>query len=151
MKIKKFLFILMFFLLIFNLSACFAKEDLNFSYEELSTNLLRIEYAELKLKVDHGYDINKILILNDEEKEYVLNEMSKITFKTRYGKPSRVAGKTLIFVYEDYELRVRQWYIESYSEVVEKCPDGKKGVYYIDQSEELQKLIEYIDLNFVNK
>ena len=148
-----FVFIVILFGLSLRMGVWVAEKDLNFSYEELSTNLLRIEYVEFKLNDDHGYDINKILILNDEEKEYVLHEMSKIIFKTRYGEPNRTPAKALIFVYEEYEVWVKQRYIvrHSDSEVFDKLPDGKQGIYYIKQSEGLQKLLEYIDLNFVNK
>jgi len=133
-------------------TGCFVFEkDLNFTYEELSEGLLRIEYVELTYDDDFWYDINKILILDDEEKEYVLQEVSKIIFKTRYGQLDLVAGKTLIFVYEEYEVWIRQWFIDMHSDVFEKHPEGKPCLYYIDQSEELQNLIDYIDSNFVNK
>ena len=127
------------------------QEDLNFSYEELSEGLLRIEYVELKLDDGFGYDTNEILIMNYEEQEFVLQEMSKIIFKTRYGTPSRVTGKTLIFVYDEYELWIRQWYIDMHSEVLDQHPEGKPCLYYVQESEELQKIIDYIDLNFVSK
>lgn len=151
MKIKKFLFILMFFLLIFNLSACFAKKDLNFSYEELNNGLLKIEYCELTVLDESQYSYNRdiILSLNSEEKEYVLQNINNITFEVFYAGPQGlVAGKTLILVYEEYELWIRDRLIEY------NWFDGRSGeqvVYTISPNKELQKLIEYIDLNFVNK
>ncbi len=151
MKIKKFLFILMFFLLIFNLSSCFAKKDLNFSYEELNNGLLKIEYCELTVLDESQYSYNRdiILSLNSEEKEYVLQNINNITFEVFYAGPQGlVAGKTLILVYEEYELWIRDRLIEY------NWFDGRSGeqvVYTISPNKELQKLIEYIDLNFVNK
>ena len=56
-----------------------------------------------------------------------------------------------IFVYEEYELWVKQRYIVRHSDSEDKLPAGKQGIYYINRSEGFLKLLEYIDLNFVNK
>ncbi len=152
MKMKKILIIIfLLFINIFTSGCIIFQEDLNFTYEELSEGLLRIEYVELNLDDSFGYDTNEILIMNYEEQEFVLQEMNKIIFKTRYGTPVRVPGKTLIFVYDEYELWIRQRYIDMHSKVLDRHPEGKPCLYYIQESEELQKIIDYIDLNFVSK
>ena len=151
MKTKKFVFIVILFLIILNVYACFAKKELNFSCEELSEGLLRIEYCELTV-VDENqyiYDRNTLLIFNQEETEYILQNISNMTFEVFYAGPQGlVAGKTLILVYEKYELWIRDRLIEYF------WFDGRSGeqaIYTISPNEELQKLIDYIDLNILNK
>ena len=151
MKTKKFVFIAILFLITLNVSACFAKKELNFSCEELSEGLLRIEYCELTVldEYKHIYDRNTLLIFNKEETEYILQHISNITFDVFYAGPQGlVAGKTLILVYEKYELWIRDRLIEY------NWFDGRSGeqvIYTINPNEKLQKLIEYIDLNILNK
>ena len=151
MKTKKFVFIVILFLITLNVSACFAKKDLNFSYEELSEGLLRIEYCELTVldESQYIYDRNTLLIFDKEETEYILQNISNITFEVFYAGPQGlVAGKTLILVYEEYELWIRDRLIEY------NWFDGRSGeqvIFTISPNEELQKLIDYIDLNILNK
>ena len=151
MKTKKFVFIVILFLITLNISACFPTKDLNFSYEELSEDLLRIEYCELT-GLDESlniYDRNTLLIFDKEETEYILQNISNINFEVFYAGPQGlVAGKTLILVYEKYELWIRDRLIEY------NWFDGRSGeqvIYTISPNEELQKLIDYIDLNILNK
>lgn len=151
MKTKKFVFIVILFLITLNISACFPTKELNFSYKELSEDLLRIEYCELT-GLDESlniYDRNTLLIFDKEETEYILQNISNITFEVFYAGPQGlVAGKTLILVYEKYELWIRDRLIEF------KWFDGRSGeqvVYTTTPNEELQKLIVYIDSNILNK
>ena len=100
---KSFLNFLFIILILINSGCRLFTEKLNFTYEELSEDLLRVEYAELTSRetgLISDYERNIILILEKEETEYVLQEVSKITFKTSYGNPAPVEGKTFIFVYE---------------------------------------------------
>lgn len=151
MKTKKFVFIVILFLITLNVSACFAKKELNFSCEELSEGLLRIEYCELTVLDENQYiyDRNTLLIFDKEETEYILQNISNITFEVFYAGPQGlVAGKTLILVYEKYELWIRDRLIEY------NWFDGRSEeqvIYTIIPNEELQKLIDYIDLNILNK
>ncbi|MBQ3572408.1 MAG: hypothetical protein IJA15_06245 [Clostridia bacterium] len=151
MKTKNFVFILMLFIIILNISACFPKKDLNFTYDKLCDGLLRIEYCELTVldEDQYIYDRDTLLIFDKEEAEYVLQNISNITFEVFYAGPQGlVAGKTIILVYEEYELWIRDKLIEY------NWFDGRAGeqvIYTISPNEELQKLIEYIDLNFANK
>ena len=151
MKTKKFVFIVIIFLIILNVYACFAKKELNFSCEELSEGLLRIEYCELTV-VDENqyiYDRNTLLIFNQEETEYILQNISNITFEVFYAGPQGlVGGKALILVYEKYELWIRDRLIEYFWF---DGSSGEQAIYTISPNEELQKLIEYIDLNILNK
>ena len=151
MKTNKFIFIVILFLITLNISACFPKKDLNFSYEELSEGLLRIEYWEFT-GLDENfniYDKNILLTFDKEDTEYILQNISNITFEVFYAGPQGlVAGKTLILVYEEYELWIRDRLIEY------NWFDGRSGeqvIYTINPNEKLQKLIEYIDLNILNK
>ena len=151
MKTKKFLFIVILFLITLNVSACFVKKDLNFTYDKLSEGLLRIEYCELTVldEIQRIFDRNTLLIFDEEETEYILKNISNITFEVFYAGPQGlVAGKTLIFVYDEYELWIRDRLIEY------NWFDGRSGeqvIYTISPNEELQKLIDYIDLNILNK
>ena len=151
MKTKNFIFILMLFIIILNISACFPRKDLNFTYDKLCDGLLRIEYCELTVldEDQYIYDRDTLLIFDKEEAEYVLQNISNITFEVFYAGPQGlVAGKTIILVYEEYELWIRDKLIEY------NWFDGRAGeqvIYTISPNEELQKLIEYIDLNFANK
>ena len=151
MKTKNFVFILMLFIIILNISACFPRKDLNFTYDKLCDGLLRIEYCELTVldEDQYIYDRDTLLIFDKEEAEYVLQNISNITFEVFYAGPQGlVAGKTIILVYEEYELWIRDKLIEY------NWFDGRAGeqvIYTISPNEELQKLIEYIDLNFANK
>ena len=151
MKTKNFIFILMLFIIILNISACFPRKDLNFTYDKLCDGLLRIEYCELTVldEDQYIYDRDTLLIFDKEEAEYVLQNISNITFEVFYAGPQGLAaGKTIILVYEEYELWIRDKLIEY------NWFDGRAGeqvIYTISPNEELQKLIEYIDLNFANK
>ena len=151
MKTKNFVFILMLFIIILNISACFPRKDLNFTYDKLCDGLLRIEYCELTVldEDQYIYDRDTLLIFDKEQAEYVLQNISNITFEVFYAGPQGlVAGKTIILVYEEYELLIRDKLIEY------NWFDGRAGeqvIYTISSNEELQKLIEYIDLNFANK
>ena len=151
MKTKNFVFILMLFIIILNISACFPRKNLNFTYDKLCDGLLRIEYCELTVldEDQYIYDRDTLLIFDKEEAEYVLQNISNITFEVFYAGPQGlVAGKTIILVYEEYELLIRDKLIEY------NWFDGRAGeqvIYTISPNEELQKLIEYIDLNFANK
>ena len=151
MKTKNFVFILMLFIIILNISACFPRKDLNFTYDKLCDGLLRIEYCELTVldEDQYIYDRDTLLIFDKEEAEYVLQNISNITFEVFYAGPQGLAaGKTIILVYEEYELWIRDKLIEY------NWFDGRAGeqvIYTISSNEELQKLIEYIDLNFANK
>lgn len=151
MKTKNFVFILMLFIIILNISACFPRKDLNFTYDKLCDGLLRIEYCELTVldEDQYIYDRNTLLIFDKEEAEYVLQNISNITFEVFYAGPQGLAaGKTIILVYEEYELWIRDKLIEY------NWFDGRAGeqvIYTISPNEELQKLIEYIDLYFANK
>ena len=151
MKTKNFVFILMLFIIILNISACFPRKNLNFTYDKLCDGLLRIEYCELTVldEDQYIYDRDTLLIFDKEEAEYVLQNISNITFEVFYAGPQGlVAGKTIILVYEEYELLIRDKLIEY------NWFDGRAGeqvIYTISSNEELQKLIEYIDLNFANK
>ena len=151
MKTKNFVFILMLFIIILNISACFPRKDLNFTYDKLCDGLLRIEYCELTVldEDQYIYDRDTLLIFDKEEAEYVLQNISNITFEVFYAGPQGLAaGKTIILVYEEYELLIRDKLIEY------NWFDGRAGeqvIYTISPNEELQKLIEYIDLNFANK
>ena len=151
MKTKKFVFIVILFIITLNVFTCFAKKELNFSCEKLSEGLLRIEYCELTV-VDENqyiYDRNTLLIFNQEETEYILQNISNITFEVFYAGPQGlVAGKTLILVYEKYELWIRDRLIEYFWF---DGISGEQAIYTISPNEELQKLIEYIDLNILNK
>ena len=151
MKTNKFVFIVILFLITLNISACFPTKELNFSYKELSEDLLRIEYCELT-GLDESlniYDRNTLLIFDKEETEYILQNISNITFEVFYAGPQGlVAGKTIILVYEKYELWIRDRLIEY------KGFDGRAGkqvVYTTTPNEELQKLIVYIDSNILNE
>ena len=151
MKTKKFVFIVMLFIMILNVSACFARKDLNFTYDKLCEGLLRIEYCELTVLDENQriYDRNTLLIFDKEESEFILQNISNITFEVFYAGPQGlVAGKTLIFVYDEYELWIRDRLIEY------NWFDGRSGeqvMYTIIPNEELQKLIDYINLNILNK
>ena len=151
MKTNKFVFIVILFLITLNISACFAKKELNFSYKELSEDLLRIEYCELIVLDENQYiyDRNTLLIFDEEETEYILQNISNITFEVFYAGPQRlVACKTLILVQEEYELLVRDRFIEY------NWFDGRTGeqvIYTTTPNEELQKLIVYIDSNILSK
>ena len=153
MYIKKFFLNFLFIILILINSGCrLFNEKLNFTYEGLSEDLLRIEYAELTSRetgLISDYERNIILILEKEETEYVLQEVSKITFKTSYGNPAPVEGKTFIFVYEEYELWIRQWCIEY--NWFEEYPEDTRRIYFISKSIELENLVEYIDSEFVQQ
>ena len=151
MKAIKFVFIVIFFLISFNVRACVPKKDLNFSYEKLSEGLLRIEYCELTVLDEHQYiyDRNTLLVFDKSETEYILQNLSNMTFEVFYaGAQGLVGGKTLILVYEEYELWIRDRLIE-YNWFDERS--GEQVVYTISPNEELQKLIDYIDLNILNK
>ena len=147
MKTKKFVFIVILFLITLNISACFPPKYLNFSYEELSEGLLRIEYWEFTVSDEdqYIYDTNSLLTFDKEETEYILQNISNITFEVFYAGPQGlVAGKTIILVYEKYELWVRDRLIEY------KGFDGRAGkqvVYTTTPNEELQKLMVYINLS----
>ena len=151
MKTKKFVFIVILFLITLNISACFPKKDLNFSYEELNEGLLRIEYWEFTvLDADqYIYDKKTLLIFDKEDAEYILQNISNITFEAFYAGPlPLVGGHTITLVYDEYELEIRDELIAYH------WFDGKprgQAVYTTVQNEELQKLINYIDLNILNK
>ena len=151
MKTKNFVFIVMLFIIILNISACFPRKDLKFTHDKLCDGLLRIEYCELTVLDEYQriYDRDTLLIFDKEEAEYVLQNISNITFEVFYAGPQGlVAGKTLIFVYEEYELWIRDRLIEYNWFDGRSC---EQAIYTIIPNEELQKLIEYIDLNFANK
>ena len=151
MKTNKFVFIVILFLITLNISACFPKKDLNFSYEELSEGLLRIEYWEFTvLDADqYIYDKKTLLIFDKEDAEYILQNISNITFEAFYAGPlPLVGGHTITLVYDEYELEIRDELIAYH------WFDGKprgQAVYTTTPNEELQKLINYIDLNILNK
>ena len=151
MKTKKFAAIAILFLITLNLFVCYPKTKLNFSCEELSDGLLRIEYCELTVLDEnlHIYDRNTLLIFDKEDTEYILQHISNITFDVFYAGPQGlVAGKTLILVYEKYELWIRDRLIE-YNWFDERS--GEQAIFTIIPNEELQKLMDYIDLNILNK
>ena len=151
MKTNKFVFIVILFLITLNISACFPKKDLNFSYEELNEGLLRIEYWEFTvLDADqYIYDKKTLLIFDKEDAEYILQNISNITFEAFYAGPlPLVGGHTITLVYDEYELEIRDELIAYH------WFDGKprgQAVYTTTPNEELQKLINYIDLNILNK
>ena len=151
MKTNKFVFIVILFLITLNISACFPKKDLNFSYEELSEGLLRIEYWEFTVldEYQYTYDKKTLLIFDKEDTEYILQNISNITFEAFYAGPlPLVGGHTITLVYDEYELEIRDELIAYH------WFDGKprgQAVYTTIPNEELQKLIDYIDLNILNK
>ena len=78
-----------------------------------------------------------------------MQNISNITFEAFYAGPQGlVEGKALIFVYDEYQLEIRDRLIGY------RWFDGKprrNSVYTTVRNEELQKLIDYIDLNILNK
>ena len=165
MKTNKFVFIVILFLITLNISACFPTKDLNFSYEELSEGLLRIEYWEFTVldedqnicdwefgvldEYQYTYDKKTLLIFDKEDTEYILQNISNITFEAFYAGPlGLVGGHTIVLVYDEYHLEIRD------RRIVYHWFDGKprgQAVYTTTPNEELQKLINYIDLNILNK
>ena len=120
----------------------------------MSEGLLRIEYWEFT-GLDENfniYDKNILLTFDKEDTEYILQNISNITFEVFYaGPPGLVEGHTIILVYDEYQLEIRDRLIER------RWFDGKYGksrgeaFYTTIRNEELQKLIDYIDLNILNK
>ena len=139
-------------LVIISLSIVSCKSNLSFTYDELSCDLIKIELAHRTFSDESEYDehfeVYKTLI--DEETEYVLTELSKITFTTfdNYGT-SIPDGDVLILHYTDYILYISAWNIEKmYNDDYDgECiqylgvEPSKYRMYDIQQHEEVESII----------
>ena len=140
---KKILSIISFILILSSFSCCF-HEELICSYEELSQNLIRIEYVdfELKYEKDKVYERNTIIEFNSEETEFILQELSKITYVTYIDEPSFKEGKKIVLVYETCEL----WFGINAIQI-EWFDNDKhiRSLYGLEYNEELKRILDYAD------
>ena len=156
-KISK-LVALSIFLVILSLSIVSCKSNITFTYDELNRDLIRIELAHRTFSHESEYvehcEVYKTL--SNEETEYVLAELSKITFTTfnNYG-PGIPDGDVLILYYTNYVLYISAWNIEKiyndnydgeYIQYLGAEP-SKYRMYDIQQHEEVGSRINYLKNN----
>ena len=143
---------------IISLSIVSCKQNLSLTYDELSYDLVKIELAHRTVSNEGEYvehcEVYKTL--SNEETEYAVAEISKITFTTfdNYGV-SIPDGDVLIFYYTNYVLRISAWNIEKmyndnydgeYVQYLGAEP-SKYRMYDIQQHEEIESIISYLKNN----
>lgn len=145
-------------LVIISLSIVSCKSNLSFTYDELTCDLIKIELAHRTFSDESEYDehCEVYKTLSDEETEYVLSELSKITFTTfdNYGI-SIPDGDVLILHYTNYILYISAWNIEKmysdnyYGEYIQYlgAEPSKYRMYDIQQHEEMENIISYLKSN----
>lgn len=145
-------------LVIISLSIVSCKSYLSFTYDELSCDLIKIELAHRTFSDESEYDkhFEVYKTLSNDETEYVLTELSKITFTTfdNYGI-NIPDGDVLILYYANYVLRVSAWNIEKMyndnydGEYVQYlgAESSKYRMYDIQQPEEVESIISYLKNN----
>ena len=86
----------------FLVSCLSPKEDISYSHESLQENLLQIDYVEIS-----GENEEKIKTLTLEEQEYLVLELSKISFEQTYFRGMempRISGEAFVLYYPTYKL-----------------------------------------------
>ena len=139
-------------LVIISLSIVSCKSNLSFTYDELSCDLIKIELAHRTFSDESEYveHFEVYKTLSNEETEYAVAELSKITFTTfdNYGV-SIPDGDVLIFYYTNFVLRISPWNIEKmyndnydgeYVQYLGAEP-SKYRMYDIQQHEEVESII----------
>lgn len=145
-------------LAIVSLSVVSCKLNLTLTHDELSCDLIKIELAHRTFSYEDEYvehsEIYKTL--SDEETEYALAEISKISFTTfdNYG-PGVRDGDVLILHYTNYVLYISAWNIEKvyndnydgeYAQYLGLEP-SKYRIYDIQQHEEVESIINCLKNN----
>lgn len=123
-------------------SCIFKLESISYTYEELSKDLIKIDYAIMYDSSSEKHtDIYKTL--NSEEQEQLLLAMEKIVFKEQFATNfPHLRGDAFIFYYPTYELYITKNVIsKSYYEGYDNTP-GEILVYHIQLNEQYEKLID---------
>ena len=88
---KKMLFLnVVMALALFSLGGCFGRKEYYFSYDELKSNVERVEIVEVP-----GGNLQKINILkslDEEESDLILKELSEIRYSFIWNDPPRPSG-----------------------------------------------------------
>jgi len=124
---------------------CFSERDIiTYSHEELNTDLVKAEIVNCLRTDEHGYHIEVIKTLSNEECDYTITEIAKMKFERMIvvGEPYWPREKVLIFYYPSYEL----WFYSG--RVYKASEESETGVtsYHVN-TEELEELINYLLYN----
>ena len=117
------------------------------SYDELSKDLIKIEYSELQDESDDR-DFVAVRILGEDEVEYVLNELSSIEFSLLLGNnpPSSwttPGTKAIVLYYPTYKLIISEYEISTiHFNSTETNSVERKFVRYNDKFYNLISTIE---------
>ena len=120
-----------------SMSSCYNKPPITYTYEELSTDLIRAEIINISV----GKSDEVLKTLSVEECDYVIREISNMEFKRTLwigDLPSHLEN-VLIFYYPSFNLQF-------YKSVIYKATDeSETGVrsYYVD-TDELEELIDNV-------
>lgn len=130
-------FITVIVLLCFQLISCWIEHEIvTFSYEELNNGLEKISYADTSCFDTNGErgEEKIIKVLTQEQKEYVLIQMSKIEFEIAIYGPemNTLGGYALVFYYPNYILYFSDTVILKRD--LETYWEGNSGGYFYDIS-----------------
>ena len=120
-----------------SMSSCYNKPPITYTYEELSTDLIRAEIYDWSSS--SGRKILKTL--SAEECDYVIREISNMEFKRTlwFGDPPSHLENVLMFYYPSFNIKFHK-------NVIYKATDeSETGVtsYHVD-TDELEELIENV-------
>ena len=126
-------------------SCIFKQEIISYSYENLSKDLLHIEYVNVtgEIAIEKEIEIYKTLTI--EEQEYILLKTQEIEFKEQFAvEKAEIKGEALVFCYPTYKLyisptAIRKEYLESYN-----TETGEKLLYNIKYNQQFRVLMDSI-------
>ena len=120
-------------LALFFLGGCFLNREYYFSYDELKSNVERVEIVEIK-----EWDLENLVILkslNEEESDLILKELSEIPYMFCLGDPPSPNGVCL-----------NLYYIDGTEEVVGWCGTSQNRNIKCSESEFMEMIEQFVDL-----
>lgn len=144
-KNKNVRYMLIFLIIVLNictLTSC-SEAPITYTYDELNINLLKVEIINCSVSYEPEYQnqIEVIKILNSEECDYAITEISNMEFerKRMIMSPSWPRENVLVFYYSTYEL----WFYSG--RVYKASEESETGVVsYHVYTEELEELIDHL-------
>ena len=129
---------------LFSLVSCVYGDPITYTYDELKTDLIKIEVVNRTVSYNDGYQehMEVCKTLNAEESEYVLTKIESMEFLeiTTMEKHS-LKGHIIVLYYPSYELLFAPGAIRKN---VDSNELGEQLFFNIKHNEELDELINYL-------
>ena len=125
------------------------KEDISYSHESLQENLLQIDYVEISGKKEE-----KIKALTLEEQEYLVLELSKISFEQTYFRGMempRIRGEAFVLYYPTYKLYFSEYMIQKDGYPEYQVVDGEVFMFAIKSNTDFVQLFSIFKWHTIKK